>query len=167
MRLIAWLVLCLTLSSCQSLTLLMSPPSLDKYAPQRILRLIKPIPIPENQLRIYFQNGEIVQQQAINLFQAHCELEIKLHIPKNSSISADEFEIIGVHIEKEKMPRATSHENNTQNAIQLSTTQLYLQPKSGAEAFRLNCTIASDAYSSGLVELDEFNKITGGYFEFN
>jgi len=134
-----------------------------------ILTLNKPITIPANLARLYFQNGNAIAEENLNIYYPHCSLVMNSIVETNRIIQPTTFEIYKVQDDEEFALRYILYASNiiSQNdgpTIIGYASYYYLHSSDTPDIRSLECIQWNDPVDVEFVTINEVRKSIGDYF---
>jgi len=83
------------------------------------IKIIKEIPVPAEQARVFLQNGEVINAVNLKLYDTNCELKLNQLLPVPQQIHPGKFDIISASAEESTIVFSTPGRIRSQYAANL------------------------------------------------
>lgn len=159
-----------------------TPDPVPAYAtvkPGSQLVLNKPLMIPANRARVYFQDGNIVHENLVDWYKANCSLEIRTLKTFPQEIKIDTFSIQKISWDEEASQSRLIYASSGYISRRFLNdvgdvgyenyvTHFYLYSARQPDVFRLNCAHWEDPtdFRPRHLSVPEIQKAVGEYFSF-
>jgi hypothetical protein len=178
MKYLAIIVL-LLISACQTTSLQNNFYSSGAKDSEASIEILQPLRVPPNSARVYFQNGKMLTNTAIDLYEVNCEVEINTVSEQSQGIAPGLFRITSIRQEESPIVMFRSMMTASLRTVWDNDSPVDIKryyyfhlvaqdPDSSSQVRGVICRgVQEQPYLAELPTLQEMKLASGEYLRFN